>query len=422
MTTSADLARATIGGLDYTAQVIEYDPAGPTGTPGTPVSRTGFVPLQTNTMKTMYEKIKVPVQTNNRFAERINIVTYATNSGDVSFPINATLGLEYFQAALGGRSSLAAITTTSTAIATTVNGRTLIPAVGAFSPGAPLEVNVGSNLVPTTVISSTGTLVIVPELPGAMATAASSTSIKQPALYKFANSLLPLGVLNQLPTLDIERVIGGQWGLLFPGVLVGGLDFKFDAGLGAVTAHLWGNVKKQNLAFGDLTAYAPSSGDEATALNAFTAINTLSAVAGDPSGTGSTRVGAAVGLSAVSAVFDNALYQFKVDGNPIVQCVPGDACKLDISYNEISTDRRPAILDDLIALNQGVTFNYGYGKNYGTLASPAYKYVMCYSPNVLYDDSAVDSATGKLADYANKASGLVVRGLPQDLLQIFVSQ
>lgn len=430
------LTSAYTGGTGFTGAAIEYRPGGSPSTPGTVQAPTDFLPVKKNALKPSMGRVKEKVQSATRYANRINVPTIVTTAGQLDYFLNAALGLTFWEALLGAKASIAAGTATATtAIATTTNGVTTLTVAGTYTKGTPIWVNTDdagvatSNTEVAQVIGTGSGTVMVRGLTK-NATMASGKYVFQPGSTKIANSLLPSGYGNQLPLLTVEKNKGGLYAFQYPSVYAEKLDLTFgnsavDGAFGLYGTQPFNLLNATGTPIGDepvvgaFHTYNPSSQDEDAALAPYTTQNAAFTIAGDPDATGADSVRAAIGLTSFKLSFNNNLIKKPVLGNSVMQAWPGDDVTLDLEYDELDTANWPHTWFEQIEVNGGADFYFCCTTNLGTITAPTFRTVAGYIPYAKFEDAADDDTIGDIGKYTTKASGMVLRGLAQDLLQVY---
>jgi hypothetical protein len=420
---------AATGGTGYLAHVLESIPGG-TGTAGTPVTPTSFVPVTSQAIKAPWDMVKPEVMRGTRMAMAIMERARLKVAGPVAWELNPSLGLEYFTAALGGTSTLAAVAATATTAAVaTINGVSTITVAGTFTVGAWVDVNVSSAGVQTAgterrqvILAPGGTIQV-----GALVTnvtAATGIFVMQPAQNKYANSLLAAGYSSALPTLTVESNKGGKWAWRFPGTYVDTFDIAMSKDAMTCTAGLMGSVDPIYLTGTTTPAmvgYAPVANDEKNALRPLTSIDGFIVSGGDPDATGTSTLRAALGVNDVKIQFKNGLLQEAcMNGTHTYEVFPGDKASCAVDYTEIATAKRPDVWIDYIEASQATSFFAGGSKNYGTATTPDLGSVGVYIPTMKFETSDDDEKIGSIDTFVRKGSALAPPGAPADYCQIYV--
>lgn len=533
---------ARTGGTGFVAQSIESVPGG-SGTPGVAVTPTGFIPAVSAQIKAVWDMVKPEVMRGTRLTQAIMERARLKISGTIDWELNPSLGMEYVQGALGGTTTLAAVSASTTGAVTTTNGISTIPVSGAFVPGAVVLVNAATLTAPSTaptvatsttggtglaastaytyevtflskygettvgpasaaVTTGTGTtnsnsLSAIPTGPagttgrniyrasggayalvdaiadnttttwtdtgsetagaappasntanaagssteirqvvsyasgsltvGALttnATAASGIGVSQPAQTKYANSLLPAGYTNALPTLTVESNKGGEWAWRFPGTFVNELQFTMAKSDMKVQASVMGSADPiycTATTSPAMVSYSPNATDEKNALRPLTSIDGFVVAAGDPDATGTSSLRAALGVTDVKLMLKNGLIEEPCfNGTHTYEIFPGDKATLEVDYTEIATAKRPDVWTDYIEASQSTSFLVAASKNYGTASAPDFGAVAFYVPTLKYSDAEDDEKIGAVDTFVRKAMALAPPGAPADYLQVFV--
>src|SRR5947209_5375456 len=304
---------ANAGGTDGLGLAIEYDPQTATGTPGTPIAPTTYVPTTELGIDPKWSEVEPMVARGTLMSHAIDQIDRVDPTGNIGWLLNGALGLEFIQATLGGKATVSAVSGVTTASNTTANGITTLTITGAYVAGQPIEIGTGSNMVCTTVFSYAAGSLQVPQLPGALATAASGLAVSQIAVTKYANSLLTGAALSQLPVLTLEEIHqSGAWSIQYPFMQVNDLsvdftatEIKAQAGMVGSAAPNFGNAGNTSPATFTSATYAPNATAEGIALRPMTSVNANVVAIGDPAATGTSAVQAALGVETAKVEFKN---------------------------------------------------------------------------------------------------------------------